>query len=116
MEEEIYYINVREPVETRKKLLETSRQVVLALQKYEGFKLKRLKKHDFIDHLRKNFREINELILRLKKELPQIKPMKKLTLPEEKPRAPARIGKARKELTDLEKELGDIEKKLGRLR
>jgi len=116
MEEETYYVNVREPVETRKKLLETSRQIVLALQKYEGFKLKKLKKQDYIDGLRKNFREINELISRLKKELPQIKPMKKVSVPEARAKAPVRAGKAKKDLTDLEKELGEIEEKLRRLR
>lgn len=113
--EEAYYVNIREPNETRRRLLETSREVVLALQKYEGFKLKNNKKQDFVNLLRKNFKEINELIIRLKKELPQVKVKKAPTL-EIKRSAPVKVSKAKGALTDLERELNDIESKLKDLR
>ena len=112
MEEETYYVNVREPADTRKKILETSRQVVMALQKYENFKLKKLKKQDMIEKLRKNFREINELILRLRKEMPQVKARKKASAEEEQPRAAIRASRGKYGIDDLEKELNAIENKL----
>jgi len=114
MEEE-YYVNIREPADSRRKLLETSRQVVLALQKYENFKLKKARKHDLTDRLRKNFREINELIARLRKEMPQVKIRKRTSAPEEMPRAAAKMPK-KGDLTDLERELAEIENRLKSLR
>ncbi len=60
MEEETYYVNVREPAETRRALLETSRQVVIALQSYENFKLKRIKKLDLVEKLREQTPEYLE--------------------------------------------------------
>jgi hypothetical protein len=116
MEEEKYYVNIREPAELRRNLLETSRQVILALQRYENFKLKRAKKHDLIDKLRSNFREINELIAKLKKELPQTKIARKMTFQREAKPAAVSIPKGRKEIADLEKELREIENKLRSLR
>ncbi len=117
MDEETYYVNIREPAETRKKLLETSRQVVIALQKYESFKLKKMNKQDVAEKLRKNFKEINELIARLKKEMPQIPARKKIVLHEDK-KTPQRISvpKGKRDIEDLERELGDIENKLKGLR
>ncbi len=113
MEEEAYYVNVREPSEARKNLLETSREIVLALQKYENFKLSRVKKHNLVDLLRRNFREINELISRLKKEMPQVKIRKKVSVPEQ--RAVPKAVK-RNDLTDLERELSEIESRLKSLK
>jgi hypothetical protein len=116
MEEETYYVNVREPAETRKKILESSRQVVIALQRYENFKLKKMKKQDLADKLRRNFREINELILRLKKEMPQVRALRKTTEKAEKPAAQIKIQKGKSDLKDLERELNEIEMKLKNLR
>ncbi len=117
MEEEVYYVNVREPVQTRKNILETSRKVVLALQKYEAFKLRHDKKQDLVNRIRTNFKEINELISRLKKELPQVKLKKKVSVPEEKkPVTKKKAAKGKKELGDLEQELKDIEMKLKELK
>lgn len=118
MEEEVYYVNVREPVETRKSILETSRKVVLSLQRYEHFKLRHDKKQDLVNKLRANFKEINELIARLKKELPQVKLKKKAPAPEQATKAPSKkkTAKTKKELGDLEQELKDIESKLNKLK
>jgi len=118
MEEETYYVNVREPAETRRALLETSRQVVIALQNYENFKLKRVKKLDLVEKLRKNFKEINELIGRLKKEMPTVKLRKNVSFTEEKKEKVPKVSvsKGRKEITDLERELSEIESKLRSLK
>ena len=117
MEDETYYVNVREPIETRKRLLETSRNVVVALQKYEIYKLKRTKKENFVDQLRNNFKEINTLIMQLKKELPTIK-IKRRTSPVTniKTKKKVAVKKGKRELEDLHKELKDIESKLSILK
>ena len=121
MEEEVYYVNVREPRDTRRKILETSRQVVLALQKYENYKLRRIKKIDYMNSLRKNLKEINDLIARLKKELPQVKIKKRPTSNEAetkpvKKTVKKQASKGKGALDDLERELYDIESKLKELK
>jgi len=118
MEEEAYYINIREPLETRRRLLEASRQVVMCLQRYENFKLKKIKKENYLGVLRRNFKEINELIARLKKELPQIKVRKKPVTQyvAEIKKTPLKAAKAKRGLTELERELNEIEAKLSALK
>ena len=112
-DEENYYVNVKEPADLRKSLLETSRQVVLSLQKYEHFKINKMKKKDELDKLKKTLREINQLISQLKKELPakKIKSLSKVKIPAKG------IPKGKKgEIAGLESDLADIERKLGALR
>jgi len=109
-EEEEYFVNIREPSELRRNLLETSRQVVLSLQKYEHFKVSKRKEE--LDILKKTLREINELMSRLKKELPSSKSKNLPKIPEK------RIVSVSKkpEIASLEKDLAEIEKKLSGIR
>ena len=113
-EEEDYYVNIREPSDLRRNLLETSRQGVLSWQKYEHFKINRKKEE--LDNLKRTLREINELMARLKKELPakKSKNLPKVAIPERKI---VSIAKAKKpEITSIEKDLAEIERKLSGLR
>lgn len=111
-EEEEYYVNVREPAELRRNLLETSRQVVLSLQKYEHFKVSR--KREELDNLKRTLREINELIGRLKKEMPA---KKTKALPQIPERKIVSVSKSKKpEITSIEKDLAEIERKLSGIR
>lgn len=115
---EEFYVNIENPAEFRRKLLETSKEVVIALQKFERLKASRIKRLENYDQLRMNIREINELVAKLKKELPAIRipkraepktvkaPKAKKTIAP-KP-APIRASAADK----LEKELSEIESKL----
>jgi len=115
MDEEDYYVNIREPADMRRNILETSRQVVLALQKYESFRIKKSRKKDELESLKRTLREINDLIARMKKELParKIKSLPK-PIPERKV---VSVQKAKKpEIASLEKDLADIERKLSGIR
>ncbi|MBW3022979.1 hypothetical protein KY308_02660 [Candidatus Woesearchaeota archaeon] len=115
-EEESYYVNIREPADLRKSLLETSRQIVRALQKYEHFRIGKNKKKDEREKLKGTLRDINTLSSQLTKELPakKIKGMPAVKAPEAKVVA---IKKGKKsEIASLESDLADIEKKLSRLK
>lgn len=111
-EEEEYYVSIREPENLRKNILETSRQVVLSLQRYEHFKIN--SKKEECEALKRTLREINELISRLKKELP-VKKVK--SIPPISDKKISAITKTKKpEIASLEKDLAEIEKKLSLLK
>jgi chromosome segregation ATPase len=114
---ENFYVNVESPVELRRKLLETSKSVVLALQKFEKFKLERIKKLENYDLLKRNIKEINDLVVRLKKELPAIKLPKReeprRIAVKAAPKSKPVVMMSRASAADkLEKELSEIESKL----
>ncbi|MBU0461219.1 MAG: hypothetical protein KJ574_01395, partial [Nanoarchaeota archaeon] len=70
--ENIFYVHLSEPVEIRKSILESSRQAVRLLQRYESIIELRVKKTEQINNLRKNFRELTLLINKLKQEMPKV--------------------------------------------
>lgn len=114
MEEDIYAA-IQDPDELRRELLETSKEAILSLQRFERFKLNKLKRMDSYEMLKSNIREINDLIARLKKELPTTKMrIKQIESPKQK--VPLRIPKKATEIEDLEKQLSEVEAKLSALR
>lgn len=120
MTQEILYQKIDNPVEFRRNMLESSKQVIRALQKYEKLKAVRVKKAEQVSKLRGIVREISTLNIKLKKEFPDLlfKPakVKKEARKEEKKKAEKSEEKPEKretrELVDLEKQLKDIERKL----
>ncbi len=114
---ENFYVNLENPVELRRKLLEASKNVVLALQKFERFKIERTKKLGDYERLRINIKEINELIGRLKKELPAIKlpkreePRRIIVKAAQKSKPIVMVSRA-SAADKLERELSEIESKL----
>jgi len=115
-DEEILFVGIKDPSEVRKAILESSRGIIVSLERYEKFKSTRTKRIAEITRLKGTLKEINKLILRLKSELPKIKlpePKKKVKLVK-KPKAEPRLA-PKKEFTELEKlesELDEINKKL----
>ncbi|MAG15975.1 hypothetical protein CMO88_02845 [Candidatus Woesearchaeota archaeon] len=125
--EEPIYVGVENPVEIRRALLESSKSLIKILQENESRRQRREQKHKFVVELKSKIKEINQLIIHLKSELPKIKmsslpkkakpepvvPVVKKEiklLPKPKPK-PIRLSEAQ----ELEKELHDIESKLSRL-
>lgn len=122
-EKELFFVGVRNPIELRRTMLESSKEIIEDLQKYERLKALRAEKAKQIEKLRTIVKEINRLVAKLKAELPttslRIEEMpQKLKKPEMvKPKKTAKEIKAepKKELTELEKlesELDAIEQRL----
>ena len=131
--EELFFIGLKDPVELRRTLLESAKDVIEGLQRYEKFKSIRKEKIKQVENLRSNIREINKFVAKLKSELPQtsLKPEELKEKPKEEKKAnkakkeakeaPKKEPKKepRKELTELEKlesELDIIESRLGAIK
>ena len=119
MEEEdkdIFFVEVQEPDEVRRNILESSKEIVESLERFEKFKGTRKEKMDNINKLGKIVKDINKLAIDLKNSLPEslIKAMK-VSKPEiiEKKKLEERAE--RKPISELQKlhaELSEIESKL----
>lgn len=71
--EDIYHIGIHEPDDIRRTLLESSRNVIFSLQRFEKLKLLRVEKTTKMVDLNNQIDELVKLIGFLKKELPKIK-------------------------------------------
>ncbi len=137
--EEVFYVQIQNPTEFRRSLLEASRDMLRGLQKYEDLKKIRAKKEKEISHLKSVIKEINNLVNQAKNSLPsvsvkvaeQAKPKKeKKTKKGKKKASKKKSGKAGKketeaepkkegkpkEVKELESQLKEIEGKLASLR
>ncbi|MBN1544725.1 hypothetical protein JW898_04655 [Candidatus Woesearchaeota archaeon] len=114
MEDNQYFVQIRDPADVRRSILGSSKQIIQILQRYERIKSLRVKKLEKISQLRGLNKEINLLVAKLKKEFPAAE-MRVRIGKEEKV---TRKGKAElkgNELAKLESELRMIEDKIGRL-
>lgn len=66
-----FYAGVENPVELRKNILETSKDVIHDLQRYESLKLIRGQKRAAMSKLKEKIAEINSLIAKLSSALPE---------------------------------------------
>ena len=115
----IYFVGLEEPDELRRYLLESARDAVDILKKFERFKSVRSEKIREIEKLKSDMREISKLVAKLRSELPKTKLRVKLRAHEkvvEKKtvKKEEKITK-KKEMTELDKlesELSAIEGKL----
>ncbi len=114
MAEEGLYIRIDDPIEFRRALLESSRDIIKSLQKYEESKSARVRKVKEIAKLRALIKELNILVNKLQSMLPEghikiISPQPK----KKEHKAKAKKGqKESKEIVELERHLKDIEGKL----
>src|SRR3989338_8737802 len=70
---EIFFVEVREPSNVRKSILESLKDIVESLKKFERFKELREQKMSNVDKLRADLKEINKLVSGLKEILPETK-------------------------------------------
>ncbi|MBW2975916.1 hypothetical protein KY347_00560 [Candidatus Woesearchaeota archaeon] len=126
---DILFVEVNNPQEVRRDVLEPLKDIVEGLERFEKFKEVRANKVKIINNLRKNIKGISKLVSNLKSSLPKtnIKAVKAIEhrLPEkkkipvvEKKEIPQEEPKPQSvtELQKLEAELKEIENKLGALR
>tara|TARA_Y100000310_G_scaffold342247_1_gene444635 strand:- start:42768 stop:43157 length:390 start_codon:yes stop_codon:yes gene_type:complete len=122
---DIFFVEIHEPAEVRRNILESLKDIVENLQRFEKFKRIREDKIKNINDLRKTIKEVNKLIPNLRKALPDVKVRaakierhkgrgKKKTSSKDKGKEEVK-EKPLTELQKLESELNEIEGKLGNL-
>lgn len=126
-EEEILFVEVREPSEVRRNILESLKNIVEALQRFEKFKHLRREKINRINKLSNELKGMNRTLSDLKNAIPETKLREikiKSVLKEEKEGKPKKKKHSRRhkdaeekqrpltEVERLESELGAIEEKL----
>lgn len=136
--DEIFYVGIRDPIEIRRSLLESSKDMVHSLQRFERFKEVRKEKLEELNEVRKTMNVVKKLMSQLKKTLPDA-PSVRVELGQEKRKVELKKHKkattknsskkkvkpvevkervSPKEMNELEKleaELSAIEGKLSRL-
>lgn len=122
-DKELFFVEVREPNEVRRNILESLKSILESLQSFEKFKEARKEKVHRIEKLDRDIRVLGKHISRLKGILPEAKIREAVVQrpkEEEEPRKKHRHHKKKTEevkrpLTEvdrLESELGAIEEKL----
>ncbi|MDP6648248.1 MAG: hypothetical protein QGH34_02555 [Candidatus Woesearchaeota archaeon] len=119
--ENIFFVEVRESDEIRRDVLESIKEIVKNLQRFENFKEIRKKKIESINRLEKAISEVSKIIPDLKKSLPGVKiravgkrkSRRKKVITKGK-KTPEEIAKRKPvtELQKLESDLSEIENKL----
>ncbi len=130
-EESVFYVGIKDPIELRRSILESSKEMLQYLQRAERFKDVRKEKTEKIAELRETMKEIKSLSKKLKvllpktglraKSPPKATPKKKGKKVKAKKAAPKEVPvevekpKEMNELEKLESELGEIEGRLTKL-
>ena len=122
MEEELFFVGIRDPIELRKELLTSSKNLIDSLRRYEAFKDLKEEKLRHILELKRVFDELLVLNRKLRGHLPRI-PVKVPALREMQMREkqmpakamPKQVKMARSKVDVLEEELSRIEERLGGL-
>ena len=71
--EEVFYVGMKDPIEVRRSILESSKEMVQYLQRAERFKKVRAKKAEQLARLRAIMKDISLLARKLKSALPKTK-------------------------------------------
>jgi len=117
MEEELFFVGIRDPIELRKELLTSSKNLIDSLRRHEAYKDIKQDKEQRILELKRIFDELLVLNRKLRNHLPRT-PLKAPTVTrEEKPikGKPVQVKLAKGKIDILEEELAKIEERLGGL-
>lgn len=117
MNEDNYFVQVQSEIDVRRTLLESSKQTINLLQRYERFKLLRTRKAEATSKLKHQTKELQLLFAKLKQSLPKTGMRVKLKQEAEAAeQSMSNLGKRpaarQNELLKLEAELRDIESKI----
>ena len=129
-EEQVFFVGLQRPVELRRIVLESSKQTISTMKRYENFKQIREQKKENIQQLKKNFHELNRLMNKFKSELPKA-PLRNLHEAKQNEEPKQEVEQQPKqqkkkavkkvktedlsEIQKLESELNDIESKLKKM-
>lgn len=123
---EVFYMGISNPIEIRKNILESARDMVQFLQMFEKFRIIREEKKQATILLKKHIKELNILTNKLKvalpktsfrtksktEETPEIKEPQKIEIIEEEPKKSEIPDIDIDDIEALESELKEIEDKL----
>ena len=109
MKNQDVYVGVYDPVDIRRNLLESSKEVIKSLQSFESLTKKREAKIEIYKEMKKVMKELDLLMSRLQKRLP--KSYLRKTAYSSKPLISTYVGFV-KELEDLGAELKKVESEL----
>ncbi len=127
---DIFFVEVKEPEEVRKNILESLKEIVESLQRFEKFKETRKDKIYHINKFKNIVKDTNKLVFDLKKSFPEttIRTVREMSKSTQKKKTNGKKKYAgvikkevqeRKPMTELQKlesELSEIEGKLESLR
>jgi len=111
MENELFYVGIKEPTEIRKELLTGSKTIIDSLKRYEKYKNIKENKLQYILQLKRVFDELLVLNKKLRTKLPQV-PIKKtpeITKPTQTKLAKTNIDLLEEELSKIEERLSGLE-------
>ena len=122
-EEGMFFVELEQPVDIRRDILETLKEIITTLKKFERFKEIRAERIKAINEYRYIMGEIYELNNQLRAKIPKAKiNLKKKTISKpvavtvsHKKKTVVKRSKRASELDKLENELASIEAKLGKL-
>ena len=116
MEDELFFVGIRDPIELRKELLTSSKNLIDSLRRYEAYKDVKEEKLQNIMDLKRVFDELLVLNKKLRNKLPHIPVKATPTLTREMPPSKGKPVKLSRDKIDvLEDELAKIEERLGSL-
>ena len=72
-EEETFYVGIKDPIEIRRSILESSKDIVQYLQRAERFKAIRAEKAEQLAKLKETVRELQSLVRKIRAALPRTK-------------------------------------------
>lgn len=120
--EKVFYVNLNEPVEVHRAVLESTKQTLGNLKRYESFKKIRTYKLEYLMQLKHVMGEINLLVNRFNREMPktglraaQVEAavaVPKKVKAEAAPKPVKEIAEHKSKIDVLEEELNDIESRL----
>jgi len=114
MKEELFFVGIGDPIEMRKDLLTSSKNLIDSLKRYEVYKTIKEDKLNYMMELKRVFDELLVLNKKLRNKMPKT-PMKAPKMTKES-KAPKKADKKEKtQIAVLETELSKIEEKLGKL-
>ena len=67
----VFFVGIKEPAEVRRAILESSKEALQSLQQYEKFKSVRIEKTKEILRIKRIFKELDNLVLKLKAKIPK---------------------------------------------
>ncbi len=121
---EPYYLVIEEPVEIRKNVLSSAKEMLEILQGFEKLKKVRQEKEQTIEEMKAKLKDIFATISQLKTQIPKVKEhipheLSEVIRPERKPRPlhkeQKKPSKPMTTMEKLEKELAEIEAQLSKL-
>lgn len=106
-EKEECFVKIENPRETRREVLEGTRDILRILQGYEKFKDIRKQRTHLIEHFKKISEELKGDVQELKRMLPKANIVVKRSAiaKQELPKAPREVKKIEEELADIEAKL-----------